>query len=144
MKIDEFFFKSVGEWNSMRSGHSLAFQEFEEIRSKIKIIPIKPDDTRVIKLLKDNLITPNDINQAYVISWKAKSEWGDETQKKVSAGESILIPLEISKTVHELLSSEKRSKIFLYLWKPDIFISMEYKFHLDKNEKTLLSRFYPY
>ena len=37
MNIEEFFLKSVGEWNSMRSGHSLAFQEFEEIRSKVKI-----------------------------------------------------------------------------------------------------------
>ena len=41
MNIKEFFLKSVGEWNSMRSGHSLAFQEFEEIRSKIKISPSK-------------------------------------------------------------------------------------------------------
>ena len=41
MQIEQFFLKSVGEWNSMRSGHSLAFQEFEEIRSKIKITPAK-------------------------------------------------------------------------------------------------------
>ena len=50
MNIEEFFLKSVGEWNSMRSGHSLAFQEFEEIRSKIKIVPSKKNDSRVIKL----------------------------------------------------------------------------------------------
>ena len=56
MDIENFFLKSVGEWNSMRSGHSLAFQEFEEIRSKIKIIPIKINDSRVIQLLKGNLI----------------------------------------------------------------------------------------
>ena len=57
MNIEEFFLKSVGEWNSMRSGHSLAFQEFEEIRSKIKIVPSKSTDYRVNKLLKENLIT---------------------------------------------------------------------------------------
>ena len=57
MNIEEFFLKSVGEWNSMRSGHSLAFQEFEEIRSKIKITPANTNDNRLTKLVKDNLIT---------------------------------------------------------------------------------------
>ena len=77
MNIKEFFLKSVGEWNSMRSGHSLAFQEFEEIRSKIKISPSKPNDARVIKFLKDNLITTNAISKAFLIIWEAKSEWGE-------------------------------------------------------------------
>ena len=72
MNIKEFFLKSVGEWNSMRSGHSLAFQEFEEIRSKIKISPSKPNDARVIKFLKDNLITTKAVNKAFLISWEAK------------------------------------------------------------------------
>ena len=73
MHIEEFFLKSVGEWNSMRSGHSLAFQEFEEIRSKIKIIPSKSDDSRVIKFLKDNLITTNAVNKAFLLNCEAKS-----------------------------------------------------------------------
>ena len=57
MNIEEFFLKSVGEWNSMRSVHSLAFQEFEEIRSKIKIVRSKRNDPRVIKLSFKNFIT---------------------------------------------------------------------------------------
>ena len=76
MTIEQFFINSVGEWNSMRSGHSLAFQDFEEIRSKIKIIPAQANDLRVIKLLKDNLITATEEKKAYIISWEAKSEWG--------------------------------------------------------------------
>ena len=56
MQIEQFFLKSVGEWNSMRSGHSLVFQEFEEIRSRVKIIPIKNNDSRVIKLSFTSLI----------------------------------------------------------------------------------------
>ena len=105
MQIEQFFLKSVGEWNSMRSGHSLAFQEFEEIRSKIKIIPAKTDDSRVIKLLKDNLITTNEVNKAYLINWEAKSEWIDDNQKEKSSGESILVPLEISKTEGKIIRS---------------------------------------
>ena len=105
MNIEEFFLKSVGEWNSMRSGHSLAFQEFEEIRSKIKIVPSKRNDSRVNKFLKDNLITSNTINKAYLINWEAKSEWDEENQKEKSSGESILVPIEISKTEGKIIRS---------------------------------------
>ena len=105
MNIEEFFLKSVGEWNSMRSGHSLAFQEFEEIRSKIKIVRSKRNDSRVIKFLKDNLITTNAGNKAFLINWEAKSEWGEENQKENSSGESILVPIEISKTEGKIIRS---------------------------------------
>ena len=105
MNIEEFFLKSVGEWNSMRSGHSLAFQEFEEIRSKIKIVPSKRNDSRVVKFLKDNLITTNAVNKAFLINWEAKSEWGEENQKENSSGESILVPIEISKTEGKIIRS---------------------------------------
>ena len=105
MQIEQFFLKSVGEWNSMRSGHSLAFQEFEEIRSKIKITTTRKNDSRVIKLLNDNLITKNKINKAFHISWEAKSEWDNESKKGNSSGESIIIPLEISKTEGKIIRS---------------------------------------
>ena len=105
MHIEEFFLKSVGEWNSMRSGHSLAFQEFEEIRSRIKILPVKSTDSRVIKLQKDNLITTNQGIQAFLIEWEAKSEWEEENQKEKISGESILIPIEISKTEGRIIRS---------------------------------------
>ena len=105
MQIEQFFLKSVGEWNSMRSGHSLAFQEFEEIRSKIKITPARTNDNRLIKLVKDNLITTNAVNKAFLINWEAKSEWGEENQKENSSGESILVPIEISKTEGKIIRS---------------------------------------
>ena len=105
MNIEEFFLKSVGEWNSMRSSHSLAFQEFEEIRSKIKIVPSESNDSRVIKFLKDNLITTNAVNKAFLINWEPKTEWGEENQKENSSGESILVPIEISKTEGKIIRS---------------------------------------
>ena len=105
MNIEEFFLRSVGEWNSMRSGHSLAFQEFEEIRSKIKIVPAQKNDSRVIEFLKDNSINTNAINKAFLINWEAKSDWGEENQKERSSGESILVPIEISKTEGKIIRS---------------------------------------
>tara|TARA_Y100001968_G_scaffold64084_1_gene54842 strand:+ start:1081 stop:1614 length:534 start_codon:yes stop_codon:yes gene_type:complete len=118
MNIEEFFLKSVGEWNSMRSGHSLAFQEFEQIRSKIKIILAKSNDSRVIKLLEDNLISTNEWNKAFKINWEAKSDWGEETQKEKMSGESILVPIEHSNTEGKIIRSvgytEKIQVISLY------------------------------
>ena len=105
MNIEEFFFKSVGEWNSMRSGHSLAFQEFEEIRSKIIIVPSKSNDCRVIKFLKDNLINTKAVHNTFLINWESKSEWGEDNQKGKSSGESILVPIEISKTEGKIIRS---------------------------------------
>ena len=105
MQIEQFFQKSVGEWNSMRSGHSLAFQEFEEIRSKIKIIPANVNDSRVTKLLKDNSINTYPIKKAFIISWEAKSQWDDENLKENTSGESILIPLELTKTEGKIIRS---------------------------------------
>ena len=105
MQIEQFFLKSVGEWNSMRSGHSLAFQEFEEIRSKIKITPARTNDNRLIKLVKDNLITTNSANKAFLINWEAKSEWGEEPQKENTSRESILIPIEDSNKEGKIIRS---------------------------------------
>ena len=105
MNIEEFFLKSVGEWKSMRSGHSLAFQEFEEIRSKIKIVQAKNKDSRVTKFLKDNLITIDAVKKAFLINWESKSEWGDDNERDNSSGESILIPIEISKTKGKIIRS---------------------------------------
>ena len=105
MNIKEFFLKSVGEWNSMRSGHSLAFQEFEEIRSTIKIVPIKNNESKVIKLLKDYSKNTKEVKTAFLMSWEAKSEWDDENIKEDMSGESILIPLEVSQTEGKIIRS---------------------------------------
>tara|TARA_B100000700_G_scaffold330962_1_gene460350 strand:- start:1254 stop:1787 length:534 start_codon:yes stop_codon:yes gene_type:complete len=105
MQIEQFFLKSVGEWNSMRSGHSLAFQQFEEIRSKIKIITTEIHEPKVIKLIKDNSININEVKHAFLITWQAKSEWDDLTQKENSSGESILIPLKITQTEGKIIRS---------------------------------------
>ena len=54
-------------------------------------------------MFKDNSITSNKKKKAFLISWEAKSDWGDESIKDNSSGESILIPLEMSKTEGKLI-----------------------------------------
>ena len=41
MTIEQFIAQSEGSWRSMRSGHSLAFQQFEEVLSEITIEKIE-------------------------------------------------------------------------------------------------------
>ena len=110
MVIEEFFLRSVGEWNSMRSSHSLAFQEFEEIRSKVKISLTKKGEPRVIKLLKDNLITTNKFKEIFLIEWESQSDWDGEINNKKSSGESILIPIELSKKKGKIIRSNGYSE----------------------------------
>ena len=44
MNIEQFVAQSEGEWRSMRSGHSLAFQYFEDVLSEIKICLLYTSD----------------------------------------------------------------------------------------------------
>tara|TARA_B100000214_G_C23814470_1_gene556579 strand:+ start:76 stop:609 length:534 start_codon:yes stop_codon:yes gene_type:complete len=140
MNIEDFFLKSVGEWNSMRSKHSLAFQEFEEIRSKIKIVLTKRNDSRIIRFLKDNLITTDEIKNAFLINWEAKSEWSEGSQKGKSFGESILIPIEISKTEGKIIRSvgytEAKQVVSLYKILADgtLIINTNYS-HISTEER---------
>ena len=55
MRIKQFVKASEGEWKSMRSSHSLAFKQFEEVLSKIKIILLKDNDQRINNLLLNTL-----------------------------------------------------------------------------------------
>ena len=54
MGIEEFVNRSQGEWNSMRSGHSLAFKQFEEILSHIKIRLLENNDLKVKNFLNQS------------------------------------------------------------------------------------------
>ena len=49
MTIEQFVAQSIGEWRSMRSGHSLAFQQFEDVLSEINITSIKRDEPEIEK-----------------------------------------------------------------------------------------------
>ena len=140
MEIEEFFFKSVGEWNSMRSGHSLAFKEFEEIRSKIRITPAQSNDSRVINLLSDNKFSNIKVKQAFLINWEAKSEWKDKYQEEKLSGESILIPIEVSKKKGKIIRSlgyaEATKVISLYKFLDDgtLIIYSDYN-HISTEER---------
>ena len=47
MNIEQFVAQSEGTWRSMRSGHSLAFQQFEEVLSEVQISRIESSDQEI-------------------------------------------------------------------------------------------------
>lgn len=77
----------------MRSGHSLAFQQFEDVRSTVLIEPLNTQDPLVIELLKDSFTAISEPLQPFRMEWQAESDWEPEDTSEVTTGSCILIPI---------------------------------------------------
>ena len=86
--INQFIDKSIGEWKSIRSTHTLAFQEFENSTSKIYIKHINSKNKKVVEIFKNYKLTLNLENIAISIKWQAISDWDDDIGE---GDETILI-----------------------------------------------------
>ena len=86
--INQFIDKSIGEWKSIRSTHTLAFQEFENSTSKIYIKHINSKNKKVVEIFKNYKLTLNLENVAISIKWQAISDWDDDIGE---GDETILI-----------------------------------------------------
>jgi len=96
MTIEQFIAQSKGNWRSMRSGHSLAFQQFEEVLSEITIELIDVNDQEVNNLYQVH--KQDDGNrytfiQPFKMTWSAESDWEPDDPSEVSSGTCIIIPL---------------------------------------------------
>jgi len=87
--INQFIDKSIGEWKSIRSSHTLAFQEFENSTSKIYIKHINKKNKKVVEIFKNYKFSLNLESIAISINWQAISDWDNDD---ISEGdETILI-----------------------------------------------------
>ena len=96
MTIEQFVAQSSGKWRSMRSGHSLAFQQFEEVLSEVTIEEISKDDSAVKQLLESSLANKHNletVSSPFKMEWCAESDWEPEDPSEVSSGSCIIIPL---------------------------------------------------
>ncbi len=91
MEIEEFVLKSKGEWNSMRSGHSLAFKQFEEIISLIQITLLQNNDEKVKDFLTNSDYSEKEPTSPFEIKWSGTSNW-EESNKEQLSGSTLLIP----------------------------------------------------
>ena len=96
MTIEQFVAQSSGKWRSMRSGHSLAFQQFEEVLSEVTIEEISKDDSSVKQLLESSLANKHNletISSPFKMEWCAESDWEPDDPSEVSSGSCIIVPL---------------------------------------------------
>ncbi len=87
--INQFIDKSIGEWKSIRSTHTLAFQEFENSTSKIYIKHINSKNKKVLEIFKNYKLNLNLESIAISIKWQAFSDWDDDDIRE--GDETILI-----------------------------------------------------
>ena len=87
--INQFIHNSIGEWKSIRSTHTLAFQEFENSTSKIFIKNINSKNKKVIEIFKNYKLNFNLESIAISIKWQAFSDWEEDNMSE--ADETILI-----------------------------------------------------
>ena len=73
--INQFLKKSLGEWKSIRSTHSLAFQEIENSTSKILINELEINNQKVLDLLDKHQLNSKSYFIPISISWRAISDW---------------------------------------------------------------------
>ena len=106
MNIEQFVAQSEGKWRSMRSGHSLAFQQFEDVLSEVEITRINTTDTDIAQLLVSSNLEPDrQVSSPFRMTWAAESDWEPDDPSEVSSGSCLIVPLPIDETRGMLLRS---------------------------------------
>ena len=121
---EAFINQSIGEWKSIRSSHSLAFQEFENTNSNILIRQINLKN-EVVQNLLDKFKFDEEPLLAIEIAWRAISDWEERESQE-------------DKTVLVFLPKEEFSGLILRNkgYTESIQSYSEYFFE-DKNNLTL-------
>jgi len=89
--IKEFIDRSIGEWKSIRSTHTLAFQEFENTNSNL-IISYQDIGSNEVLEIKNRFNCSMNISFAIKIKWKSFSEWPTENKSYESNTTLIFVP----------------------------------------------------
>ena len=106
MNIEQFVAQSIGEWRSMRSGHSLAFQQFEDVLSEISIKAFNDDQNKISELIKASSQAPDSKYQSpFCMEWNAESDWEPDDPSEVSSGSCLIVPIPSDETSGKLLRS---------------------------------------
>jgi phycoerythrin-associated linker protein len=94
MNIEQFVAQSEGTWRSMRSGHSLAFQQFEEVLSEVQISRIDASDKDIKDLIQSSSLSEESkVSAPFRMSWAAESDWEPDDPNEVSAGSCLIVPI---------------------------------------------------
>ena len=104
--IEQFVAQSIGEWRSMRSGHSLAFQQFEDVLSEISIKAFNDDPNKISELIKASSEPSNSqYRSPFCMEWNAESDWEPDDPSEVSSGSCLIVPIPSNEISGKLLRS---------------------------------------
>ena len=133
--INQFIAKSIGEWKSIRSTHTLAFQEFENSTSKIYIRHINPKNKKVIEIFKNYKLSLTLEIIAIAIKWQAISDWEDDD---ISEGdETILIFLPKDEDSGIVLRNKGYTESFIS--SSNYFVDKQNNLHIKTIYKSTVS-----
>ncbi len=140
--INQFIDKSVGEWKSIRSTHTLAFQEFENSTSKIYIKQINSKNKKIVEIFKNHKLSLNLENIAISIKWQAISDWEDNDISE--RDETILIFLPKDENSGIVLRNKGYTESFIsssnyFLEQNNLHIKTIYKSTVSEERISFLS-----
>ena len=80
----------------MRSGHSLAFQQFEEVLSEVQISRIDASDQEINDLIQSSSLSEgSEVSAPFRMTWAAESDWEPDDPNEVSSGSCLIVPMPI-------------------------------------------------
>jgi len=133
--INQFIDKSIGEWKSVRSTHTLAFQEFENSTSKIYIKHINKKNKKVVEIFKNYKFSLNLESIAISINWQAISDWDNDDI--LEGDETILIFLPKDENSGIVLRSKGYTESFIS--SSNYFVDEQNNLHIKTIYKSKVS-----
>ena len=141
--INEFIQKSLGEWKSLRSTHSLAFQEVENSTSKIIIGKISLKHKKVNALLKKFDFNYDSSIIAISIDWEATSDWEDDIKIDKDNTLILFLPKNINSGIvlrsKGYVESTLSSSQYLIDEREDLLIKTQYNSTFSEERISFLS-----
>ena len=135
-KINQFIDKSIGEWKSIRSTHTLAFQEFENSTSRIYIKNFNSKNKKVYEIFKNYKLSFNPELLAISIKWQAISDWEDDDDIS-EEDETILIFLPKNENSGIVLRNKGYTEPFIS--SSNYFIEEQNNLHIKTIYKSTVS-----
>ena len=133
--INQFIDKSIGEWKSIRSTHTLAFQEFENSISRIYIKHINKKNKKVVEIFKNYKLSLNLENKDISKRWQSLSDW--EVNDSSEGDETILIFLPKDENSGIVLRNKGYTESFIS--SSNYFVDEQNNLHIKTTYKSTVS-----
>ena len=133
--INQFIENSIGEWKSIRSTHTLAFQEFENSISKIYIKHINSKSRKVFEIFEKYNLSFNQKSISISIKWQTVSDWEEDNRDEEDETIFIFLPKDENSGI--LLRNKGYTESAIS--SSNYFIDKQNNLHIKTNYKSTVS-----